>query len=180
MLSLAILAVPATVFYNIAMETRELAGNPVTGDRFNNDLNPQISRSQLNELTTTLRDLDNVNELEVNLRSATLRVNILTPLDITDSQLSSLIDQVKNSIFSKLPQETYFTATPTTKQYDIEIHIRNTKDVVDENYRYVIVSKTSLVTAFRVDEVSVPRNPEFVAQLNAVLNPLPPEESDDD
>lgn len=171
MLALAFLAVPATVMFNIMVEMQALAGNPVAGDRFANDLNPKISRNQLESLTDALDQLPNVESLEVNLRSATLRINVMTPLTISDNEVSALIEAIKTTVFEPLPKATYFTATTTTKQYDIEIHIRNTTDVIDSAYFYVIVSKTSLMDAFLLDVVSVPRNPEFVAQLQAALNP---------
>jgi hypothetical protein len=179
MLSLAILAIPATIFYNIAMETQEIAGTPVFGERFNNDLNPKISKGQVSELASSMKTLEGVVESEVNLRSATLRVNILTSLEITDDQINALITKVKDTVFGKLPVSEYFTASLERKQYDFEIHLRNTKDRLDEEYRYIIVSKTSLMTTFIIQEVSTPKNPEFVAQLNAELNP-PPTEGDDE
>ncbi|MCD8575054.1 MAG: hypothetical protein LRY28_06180 [Erysipelotrichaceae bacterium] len=178
MLSLAILAVPATIFYNIAIETQEIAGNPVFGERFNNDLNPKIQRNQVNELETTIAGLESVVESEVNLRSATLRINILTDKSLTELQLNALITNVKEAIFAKLPQSDYFTATLTTKQYDLEIHVRNTKDRLDENYRYIIASKTSLMSSFNVQEVSKPKNPEYVAGINEPVTI--PEEGDDE
>lgn len=171
MLALAILAVPATVFFNIMVEMQVLAGNPVTGERFMNDLNPKISDNQLEEVTDALKQLPNVVDLEVNLRSATLRVNVMTPLTISEAEVSTLIEAIKATLFEPLPVASYFTATTTTKQYDIEIHIRNTTDVIDSAYFYVIVSKTSLMDEFILDDVSVANNPEFVAQLNAALNP---------
>lgn len=178
MLSLAILAVPATIFYNIAIETQEIAGNPVFGERFNNDLNPKIQRNQINELQTTIAGLESVVDSEVNLRAATLRVNILTDISLTELQLNALITNVKEAIFAKLPQSDYFTATLTTKQYDLEIHVRNTKDRLDENYRYIIASKTSLMSSFNVQEVSKPKNPEYVAGINEPVTI--PEENDDE
>lgn len=178
MLSLAILAVPATIFYNIAIETQEIAGNPVFGERFNNDLNPKIQRNQVNELETTIAGLEGVVESEVNLRSATLRINILTDITLTEVQLNALITNVKEAVFAKLPQSDYFTATLTTKQYDLEIHVRNTKDRLDENYRYIIASKTSLMSSFNVQEVSKPKNPEYVAGINEPVTI--PEEGDDE
>jgi hypothetical protein len=178
MLSLAILAVPTTIMYNIAIETQGIAGTPVFGDRFNNDLNPKISKGQVNELDDTIRDIEGIVELEVNLRSATLRINVLTSLEISDDQINALITNVKDAVFGKLPQSEYFTASLERKQYDFEIHLRNTKDRLDENYRYIIVSKTSLMTTFIIQEVSTPKNPEFVAELNAALNP--PTEGDND
>jgi hypothetical protein len=178
MLSLAILAIPATIFYNIAMETQEIAGTPVFGERFNNDLSPKISKGQVSELATTIAEIDGVVESEVNLRSATLRVNILTTLEISDAQINSLITKVKDTVFGKLPESEYFTASLEFKQYDFEIHLRNTEDRLDEGYRYIIVSKTSLMSTFIIQEVSTPKNPEFVAQLNAELNP--PTEGDDE
>jgi len=178
MLSLATLAVPATIFYNIAIETQEIAGNPVFGERFNNDLNPKIQRNQVNELETTIAGLEGVVESEVNLRSATLRINILTDITLTEVQLNALITNVKEAVFAKLPQSDYFTATLTTKQYDLEIHVRNTKDRLDENYRYIIASKTSLMSSFNVQEVSKPKNPEYVAGINEPVTI--PEEGDDE
>jgi hypothetical protein len=179
MLSLAILAVPATIMYNIAMETQEIAGTPVFGERFNNDLNPKISRGQVSELNTSIKALEGVVEAEVNLLSATLRVNLLTSLDISDAEINSLIAKVKDTVLGKLPESEYFTANLERKQYDFEIHLRNTKDRLDEEYRYIIVSKTSLMTTFIIQEVSTPKNPEFVAELNAALNPLPNEGDND-
>jgi hypothetical protein len=178
MLSLAILAVPASIMYNIAIETQEIAGTPVFGERFNNDLNPKISKGQVNELESKINDIEGIVELEVNLRSATLRINVLTSLDISDDQINALITKVKDAVFGKLPESEYFTASLERKQYDFEIHLRNTKDRLDENYRYIIVSKTSLMTTFIIQEVSTPKNPEFVAELNAALNP--PTEGDND
>lgn len=181
MLSLAFLAVPATIFYNIAMEAREIAGNPVVGDRFALDLQPKITNDQVNELKTLINDIDPVIvETVVNLRAATLRVNILTQITITEEELTALIVSIKDTIFEQLPQSEYFTASIERKQYDIELHIKTTEDRLDEAYRYIIASKSAQVSAFVVQEVSTPKNPEYVASLNDALNPGTEDEPGDE
>ncbi|MBS3990658.1 MAG: hypothetical protein KGZ51_01170 [Erysipelothrix sp.] len=181
MLSLAILAVPATIFYNIAMEAQEIAGNPVVGDRFALDLKPKITKNQVTELATAIENVSpQIIESVVNLRAATLRVNVLTEITITDEELSELLVSIKDTIFSKLPQSEYFTASLENKQYDIEIHVKTSEDRIDEAYRYIIAAKSAQVTAFVVQEVSTPKNPEYVASLNAALNPGTEDEEGDD
>lgn len=171
MLSLAFLAVPATIFYNIAMETKEIAGNPVIGDRFVSDLQPRITNAQVNELTSLIQGVDPlITETIVNLRAATLRVHVLTEITITQEQLTTLIVSIKDTIFAKLPQNEYFTASIDRMQYDIEIHIKTTEDRLHEAYRYIIASKSAQVSSFIVQEVSTPKNPEFVASIGGTLN----------
>lgn len=171
MLSLAFLSVPATIFYNIAMETKEIAGNPVIGDRFLSDLQPKITNAQVSELTSLIQGIDPlIIETVVNLRAATLRVNVLTQISVTEEQLTALIVSIKDTIFAKLPQNEYFTASVDRMQYDIEIHIKTTEDRLHESYRYIIASKSAQVSSFTIQEVSIPKNPEFVASMGDALN----------
>ena len=81
---------------------------PTVGSRFDNSLDPAITEEQLTKVKDALK-FDGAENVEVNLKSATLRITI----DLDDKAGSSKVKSVLNDAYDKvvkiLPVKTYFT-----------------------------------------------------------------------
>ena len=97
----------------------------MVADRFKNELNPAITETDLASIRSNL-NYDNIDNLEVNLISATLRVMINTSDDMAEGDLLWILNDAADKIAAVLPIETYFTNSAATKMYDLEIHVYNT------------------------------------------------------
>ena len=83
--------IPILIFGWILISAASKNG-PIIGNRFENDLNPAITDVQIETLKKDLKKISDVEEVEVNLISATLRIN----LDVTDTIQGVYIDRVAN------------------------------------------------------------------------------------
>ena len=83
--------IPILIFGWILLSAASKDG-PIIGNRFENDLDPAITESQVETLKNDLVNISDVEGVEVNLISATLRIN----LDVTDTIQGVYIDRVAN------------------------------------------------------------------------------------
>lgn len=133
-ITLAIIIIPLLVIAVILLTSMDKSNTPVVADRFDDQLDPEIKDSQIDEIKKTLV-YDNVDSVEVNLKSATLRILI----DANDGVDRAGVEALANDAYSKvsniLPISTYFTNQTkndkTVKMYDLEIHVYNL--IPDEN-----------------------------------------------
>ena len=146
--TLLVILIPLIILAWILLTSLETKGEPIVGERFNNQLNPAISKEQ----ETSLKDIFVSSEFEsvqINLKSATLRVNINTIDNLTIEQIGAIIDDAYTKVDAVLPIATYFTnkveKESITKMYDLEIHVYNYLPT-DENrngYAYMILTKNA-------------------------------------
>ncbi|NBK97393.1 MAG: hypothetical protein EOM05_10745 [Clostridia bacterium] len=122
--TVVIIAVPVIILAIILLTSMEKQGEPVVGSRFDKQLNPAIKTSEVDSLKKSLT-YDNVDKVEVNLISATLRISI----DTNDGLDAASIEAIANDVYAKvnelLPVETYFTNSAKVKMYDLEINVYN-------------------------------------------------------
>lgn len=165
-------AVLGWILVSAAMDTN----SPIIGSRYDGDLDPAITKSDLDTIEKNVRGMTGVQAAEVNLATGTLRVYA----DITDSasadEAKSMADQVYRSVIQVLPVDPYFTQAGGKKMYDLEVHVYNSdKNTEDDSFIYVIETRNSSMAEPVVQLVSEPVDAELAEQLRqAVENRLHP------
>lgn len=143
--TLIIIAIPV-VFVGYVLATSAVGQDkPVTGNRFSSkDLNPEITQENIDAVQTTISGIDGVDNVEVSLKSATLRISIDCSDDASQDTIQSIADQGYDAVNSVLPVETYFTNTDDGKQYDLEVGAYNfvPSDSNTDGYIYIKETKT--------------------------------------
>ncbi len=170
-LSLILIAIPTVAIGKVLYDAFAATGTPAFGNRFEMDLDPMITKDQIDDLEDQLSSESLVEEVSVTLISASLRVNIDVTDDITLEQLNALAANVYTKVITKFPRETYFMMKENSKMYDLELHILNNIELKDEeSYKYLIFVLNSMMEEPIIQLVSDPKNPEFVAALYERLN----------
>lgn len=179
---LILLLIPFAVFGWIIVSAWLDTGSPILGDRYTGDLDPAITKTDLDSIKDKVSSISGVEKAEVNLATATLRVYA----DITDSSgedsARSTADRIYSSVSDVLSPSVYFTQHDGRKMYDMEIHVYNTSENTDKSsFVYVIETKTSSMETPVVQLVSEPINAELAQQLrDSVENRNKPTPEPDD
>ena len=168
-IGILIIAIPIAIFLAILGISALQTGSPRLGSRFNNDLNPEISNSQVEALTSELKAMSSVEEVEVILAQGQLRIFVDTDDNMSDEQFDSLVTSVYSKVNSSLPIDTYFTATDTEKMYDLAINVYTKAQASDldsdSSRKYKLLHKNSKEDTYQIDDLAHPKNPELAAQL---------------
>lgn len=168
-IGILIIAIPIAIFLAILGISALQTGSPRLGSRFNNDLNPEISNSQVEALTSELKAMSSVEEVEVILAQGQLRIFVDTDDNMSDEQFDSLVTSVYSKVNSSLPIDTYFTATDTEKMYDLAINVYTKAQAsdldADSSRKYKLLHKNSKEDTYQIDDLAHPKNPELAAQL---------------
>ena len=176
----AVILIPTILVGVVVMTSTENSGTPVVGSRFSEtDLNPAITDDQITQIEAAMKELDYAESVEVNLKSATLRINIDLD-DIVDEVDEELVKKLAAQAYDKvdaiLPVETYFTQQSDAKMYDLSINVYNyssfDEEHTEDHWIYVCLTKTSASEKSVVDVLSVPRDEETA---EAVMNGELPE-----
>ncbi len=159
-------------------------GTPILGDRYAGDLDPAITKTDIENVKKSVLSVAGVQSSSVELATATLRVYVDTDDSYTEEQESAIADEVYNAVLQVLDVNTYFSQTETKKMYDLEIHVYNlSSDRDSDTFAYVILTKTSSMSESKKQVVSSPIDEELAQQLRddveARNNPTPtPTDSD--
>ena len=157
-LVLAPFVVLGWILFSSSMDT----GTPVLGNRFEGDLDPAITKNQMND------------NAFVTMTTATLRVYVDVADDANEETVNAKADEVYNTVASILDPAVYFTKTDSKKQYDLEIHVYTLPERTDaegENFIYVIDTKTSNMAKPQKQTVSVAKDQAVADKLRqAVLD----------
>ena len=176
----AVILIPTILVGVVVMTSTENSGTPVVGSRFSEtDLNPAITDDQITQIEAAMKELDYAESVEVNLKSATLRINIDLD-DIVDEVDEELVKKLASQAYDKvdaiLSVETYFTQQSDAKMYDLSINVYNyssfDEEHTEDHWIYVCLTKTSASEKSGVDVLSVPRDEETA---EAVMNGELPE-----
>ena len=176
----AVILIPTILVGVVVMTSTENSGTPVVGSRFSEtDLNPAITDDQITQIEAAMKELDYAESVEVNLKSATLRINIDLD-DIVDEVDEELVEKLASQAYDKvdaiLPVETYFTQQSDAKMYDLSINVYNyssfDEEHTEDDWIYVCLTKTTASEKSVVDVLSVPRDEETA---EAVMNGELPE-----
>ena len=164
-LGIIIVLVPCIILGVVLMNSLENSREPVVADRFKNELNPAITETDLASIRSNL-NYDNIDNLEVNLISATLRVMINTSDDMAEGDLLWILNDAADKIAAVLPIETYFTNSAATKMYDLEIHVYNTTKGSEALPQiYYVKTKNAANEDWVIDNYTVAKNPELAKSI---------------
>lgn len=163
-----VILIPILLLAYIYFGAKENSGKPVVGTRFKNALDPAISEEEISKVKDAL-SFDGIDNIEINLKSATLRIIIDTSDDISEDALDTMLDTAYEKVDEILPVKTYFSNKDDgTKMYDLDIHVYNfipddTHSDDDQIYKERVknASNKKVVT----DTISSPRNKDVAEDL---------------
>ena len=170
----AVVLIPTIFVGVVVMTSTENQGEPVTGVRFlEEDLNPAITEEQITQVQEAMT-FDYVESVEVNLKSATLRININLE-DQVDEADQDLVENIAQDAYDAvneiLPVDTYFSQKEDGKMYDLSINVYNyssfDEEHTEDHWIYVCLTKTSASQESVIDVPSVARDPDTA---EAVMN----------
>lgn len=168
-----VIIIPLALLIYIYFGAKENSGKPTVGNRFENSLNPAITSEELNKLKSTLK-FDGVDKVEVNLISATLRINIDAKDDASSDTIKSIMNKAYDDVNTLLPIDKYFTNSTssekkqTDKMYDLEVHVYNfipDESHSSDNQIYMIKTKTAAAKKANVSTPSSPKNKSVAEKL---------------
>ena len=171
----AVILIPTLIVGIVVMTSTENSGEPVVGSRFSeNDLDPAISEDAITQVQEAMQGLDYVESVEVNLKSATLRININLE-DQVDEADQDLVENIAQDAYDAvneiLPVDTYFSQKEDGKMYDLSINVYNyssfDEEHTEDHWIYVCLTKTSASQESVVDVPSVARD---LDTAEAVMN----------
>lgn len=184
LVGIAIILIPCLIFGWILLSAYLKTGTPIVGNRYENDLNPQITSEQLKQVESNVKGINGVESCNVELTTATMRVYADVNDSYGDDQVTEVANQVYNTVNNTLSVGTYFTRNETEKMYDLEIHVYNLDKNRDQGgFSYVILNKNSNMEEPRTQVVSKALDEELAQRLRddveAKNNPTPtPDEGD--
>lgn len=182
-IALILFLLPFVVMGVILLSAARDTHKPVIGKRYEGDLDPAITESQMDQIRNNVKGISGVESADVRMTTATLRVYA----DINDSAdaetAKSVADEIYSSVSSVLDPGTYFSQHDNEKMYDLEIHVFNkTSDMDSDSFVYVIENKNSKMDAPHSQVVSEPVNAELAQQLRDAVdarnNPQPSASAD--
>ena len=163
---LILILAPAIYFGWMLASTYMDSHSPVLGNRYENDLNPAITKDQLKQVDEAVGKLDGVTGHSVHLATGTLRVYIDLADDATYDVVQAVSESAYAAVTSVLDPNVYFSQANDMKMYDLEIHTSNMKDGRDkDNFIYGIFTKTSAMSTPQYQLVSSPKNAEVAQSL---------------
>lgn len=163
-LVIAPFAVLGWILFSSSMDTN----HPVLGNRYEGDLDPAITKSQMSQVEKAVKAVDGVDDSFVTMKTATLRVYADVADDANEDICNATADAIYNAVAGVLDPAVYFTRTDKEKMYDLEIHVytepeRTGKD--GENFVYVIDTKNSGMKDPEKQTVSIAKNQQIADQL---------------
>ena len=167
--TLIIIAIPVVIVAYVLLTSMGGQGEPVVGSRFNGeDLNPSITEEAMNSIQEQVSGIGGVEEVTINLKSATLRVHLNMDDSYTQDQIQAASDQAYEIVAATLPIDQYFTNREDAKMYDLEIDVYNY--IVDDSHPaegqiYIKTTKTGAATDRVTDVMTTAKDPELVAQI---------------
>lgn len=167
-LTILVIAIPCAIVGYVLFTSMGTQNKPVAGSRFGKgDLTPKITKSNISDIKNSLSAIEGVENVSVNLKSATLRILVDMVDDANGDMAWSIVDQSANAVYAVCPSETYFTNNEEGKQYDVEINVYNWQ--VDDMHTtegqiYLMYIKTGAGYP-TVDNMNDARNWEIVSQI---------------
>ncbi len=175
---LALVVIPILVFGWILVSAALDTGTPILGSRYKNDLDPAITKSELEEIKSATNGISGVEKTTVELATATLRVYADVDDTASVDTCKTIASQVYSAVTSVLDPSVYFSQHDDMKMYDLEVHVyTKVSSSSDEDFNYVIETKTSSMSEPITQVVSEPIDAELAQQLRddveARKNPTP-------
>lgn len=163
---LALIVVPVAILGWILISSSIESSAPVLGSRYDGDLDPAITKTNMSDIKTSVETIDGVESVDVEMATATLRVYADINDDANSDTASAKADEVYNAVAAILDPSVYFTQTDDKKMYDLEIHVYNHAEEENEDtYVYVIKNKSSSMSEPKTQLVSEPLDAELAQSL---------------
>ncbi len=180
---LVVIAIPFAILGFILLSASLDTGKILSGDRFDDDLNPAITDQNMDAIVESITG-SNIEDVEVILKTATLRVYVDMEDSATLEDVQSVSEIAYNAVIAELPVSTFFTRTDAKSMYDLEVHVFDLNENREsDEFDYVITSKSSSNPDKVVDVSSQPKDAEFAQQildeLEAKRNPQPTPDEDE-
>lgn len=171
-IGLIIIAIPVLVFVGILGVSAMQTGTPREGSRFNGDLDPAITNSEVNTLKSDIEALGTFDSVEVILSEGQLRIYVDTQDSMTESQVDTLITNIYNKVNSNLPISKYFTSTDSKRMYDLVINVYTTaeaSEIGSTNSRvYKVLHKNAAEENYTIEDLAHPKDPDLAAELEGL------------
>lgn len=165
---LVLIAIPTAIVVNLLYQGYIRTGTPILGDRFENDLNPSITQQQVERIDSTLTAINGIKNVDVELQTGTLKVYVKVEDNVAGEAYEPLTQQVLSSIFTILPEDSFFTSTPTKRQYDLQVSLYNEiKEAEEKPLIYVQAYKNAMMETSKIQFLSNAINPELAERLRA-------------
>lgn len=154
------------IIYDAIVDT----GKPIFGDRFNNSFPNQITDTHIVNLNTAILALPNIENVEIDLISGCLRINVDTNDGLIAKEGEQLGKDVVATLYGILPQETYFTDVNGMSGYDYEINVFNVINSIEKpaNFHYVF-NKSSKMKEYTSANLIEMKNPDILEDLNSSI-----------
>ena len=161
-------SIPVLILVVILLQSSLQTGKVIKGNRFNNDLNPEISKSVLETLENELMALDGHVVSEVNLEAATLMINVEVDASYDQEAFVETASKIYTLVEEALPISTYFTSSDSMKMYDLQIDVynRNSDDSIN---LHTILTKNANMLSYQIQDVSTALNPTLAEELRAAV-----------
>ena len=166
-LGILFILVPTTVIGVILLQSSMQTGNVIAGNRFVNDLNPNLTEDLMGLGKEAIQSESGVEVVEMNLKAATLRLIVMLPSGRDEANYLSLIDSTLTKLNGAIPFDTFFNDTDSMKMYDLEVNYVDALDSTKSIYYQVV--KNANMESWSVQNFMVPVNPELAAELLAKL-----------
>ncbi len=141
-------------------------GSPILGERYAGDLDPAITKSHLDEIRSTVNRMPGIDNVEVDLATATLRVYADVDDNANVEAERVTVEEIYSAVTNVLDPSVYFTQSGTKKMYDLEIHVYNlAKNRDSDEFAYLIETKTSSMDEPVLNIVSEPIDAALAQQL---------------
>jgi hypothetical protein len=167
-LGIAFILIPSLVIGIILLQSTLQTGSVITGNRFNNDLEPAITSDLIGLTEDAINTLSDVSVNEINLKAATLRITLTIPSGLQEEDRLELVQSTLDKVNGVIPFTEYFSATDTKKMYDLELNFID--KVGDTKTTYIQVVKNANMDTWSIQDLLVPMNPELAQQLIDELN----------
>jgi hypothetical protein len=167
-LGIAFILIPSLVIGVILLQSTLQTGSVITGNRFNNDLEPKITNDLIDLTEEAINTLGDVSVNEINLRAATLRITLTIPTGLQEEDKLEIVQATIDKVNGVVPFTEYFSATDTKKMYDLELNFID--QVGDTKTTYIQVVKNAHMDTWSIQDLLVPMNPELAQQLIDELN----------
>lgn len=161
---IAVIAIPCLIFAFILGKAFFQNGTPRLGSRFTNDLTPEITKDDVNDLELSLKTLTNVEDAEVKVAQGQLKIFVDVKDSISGTDFDKVVSDAYNNVSNKLPIDKYFTKTDSAKMYDLQINVYTSLQD-DESRQYKLLHKNSSEETFAIDDMANPKDPDLALEL---------------
>lgn len=163
-LVLAPIVILGWMLLSSAMDTHK----PVFGNRYEGDLDPAITKAEIETIDSSVAAIDGVESEFSNMATATLRIYAKVPNTATKEDATAMAQTIYSTVCATLDPNVYFTQADGKKMYDLEIHVynmTNDEDRTSDAFVYVIGTKTSNMTDPQYQTVSEALYPDLAQKL---------------